>query len=324
MPPKRNHLQSLNPVKHQMTEHVKQLMDEDEVDLVVEVAENLETEDVVVADLVAAASAAPFVTPPRNDAQLPRGIPLSPPPSSPQTNRTRYLQGRQPARVCCNLDLMSAVAGARISISAICVAVFPASSNPDRRFIQLADPYGSTGITVWNSHVNKFGFGTVGKLVTAQKLVVSTHNAKRCLTMARDSGIEVDDDGTHAVVDWWKGLLQQPILNTLDAHSAPDNAMISISGIIGSVSEESKMVGGVSRVLTTINLVDPTGKFNIRTWNHIHNQFIGFIDRAVVIKRVRVTAFAGEKLAELLDGKGSEIHTAFPGDAALLEWWSAE
>ena len=327
MPPKRSHLQSPNPVKQQMVAPEDLVVDEAvaEVELIVQVAENMEAQDV--ADAAAAEeqlSTALPVTPPRNAGPASRVLTTTPP-ASPATNRTRYLEGRQPARVCCNLDLIRAAApGGRITISAICVAVFPASSNPERRYIQLADPYGSTGLTVWNSNVCKFGFSSVGKLVTAQKLVVSTHNGNRCLTMARDSGIEIDDDGKHAVVDWWESLLHQPILNALEAHNAPENTMISVSGVVGSVSEETKMVGGVARVLTTVNLVDATGKFDVRTWNHIHNQFGAYIDKPIVIKRVRVTSFAGTKLAELLDGNGSEIDTTFVGSANLLAWWSSE
>ena len=329
MPPKRTHLESPNPVKHQMVELVP--VDNANAELaipstapiadvpaelpVISDAQVAKVEDLGESTTAAAASSAAPATPPRNA--------LPPLPCSP-SNRTRYLEGRQPTRICCNLDLMRAVAGSRIAISAICVAVFPASSNPDRRYVQLADPYGSTGITVWNSHVNKFGFSSVGKLVTCVRLVVGTHNGKRCLTMARDSGLDIEDDGKHAVVDWWKGLLNQPILTTLEAHSASENSMISVSGIVGSVTEEAKIVAGVPRTLTTINLVDATGKFDVRTWNHVHSQFSQYIDRPVVIRRVRVTAFAGEKLAELLDGNGSVINTQFSGFSELLAWWHSQ
>ena len=337
MPPKRTNLDSPNPVKHQMVEIER--VDEATAELaippsapnavvlaelpVISDAQVAKVEDLGESAAAAAASSSAPATPPRNTVPSPSVPSLPLLPTSP-SNRARYLEGRQPTRICCNLDLMRAVAGARIAISAICVAVFPASMNPDRRYIQLADPYGSTGITVWNSHVNKFGFSSVGKLVTCARLVVGTHNGKRCLTMARDSGLDIEDDGKHAVVDWWKGLLNQPILTTLEAHSASENSMISVSGVVGSVTEEAKIVGGIPRTLTTINLVDATGKFDVRTWNHVQSQFSQHVDRPVVIRRVRVTSFAGEKLAELLDGNGSEIHTKFPGFTALLAWWHSQ
>ncbi len=215
------------------------------------------------------------------------------------------------------------LAGTKIALYGICVAVFPASSNPDRRYIQLADPYGSAGLTVWNENVSLFGPSTVGKLITCKKLSVTQHNGKRVLTMSRESSVCVDDDGNHAVVDWWKGLLHQRAMTALEAHSATENSIISISGVVGQISEDTKIVGGKSRVLTTIHLVDSTGKFDIRTWNHVNDQFTAFVDRPVTIQRVRVTAFAGDKLAEFLDGHGSLIVTTFPGSDAMLSWWTS-
>jgi hypothetical protein len=141
--------------------------------------------------------------------------------------------------------------------------------------------------------------------------------------MARDSTIEIDDDGQHAVVTWWKELLCARSLHALEAHDAAENAIISLCGVVGQVTEETKMVGGQSRVLTTIHMVDATGKFLVRTWNHSQHQFQSYTDQPVSIQRVRVTAFAGEKLAELLDGNGSVITTEFPGCASLREWWNS-
>ena len=192
------------------------------------------------------------------------------------------------------------------------------------RYIQLADPYGSTGLTVWSTNVNRFSLGTVGKLVTCQRLVVSTHASKRCLTMGRDSVLDIDDDGKHAVMDWWQSLLVQPALCMLSAHNAPENTIISVAGVVGAVTLESKMVGCVSRLLTTIHLVDATGKFDVRTWNRAPHTFDAYIDRPATIKRVRVSSFAGEKLAELLEGDGSSIVSIFPGSEVLAAWWDKQ
>ena len=258
------------------------------------------------------------ITPPRLDhAQLPVASP------SPSTNRTRFLQGCQPVRICCNLDLMRSPAGAKIAITAICIAVFPASRNPDRRYVQLSDQYGSAGLTVWNLNVSLFGTATVGKVITCKRLVVQSHNGKRCLSMARDSTIEVDDDGQHAVMDWWKGLLSARPRNCLEAHNSEDNDMITLSGVVGQVSEETKVVNSVARILTTIHMVDATGKFLIRTWNHVHQQFAALIDKPASFQRVRVVSFAGEKLAEFLDGNGSLILSDFPGCSELKAWWNS-
>ncbi len=260
----------------------------------------------------------PDISPPRPEhAQLPVASP------SPSTNRSRFLQGCQPVRISCNLDLMKSPAGAKIAITAICIAVMPASRNPDRRYIQLSDQYGSAGLTVWNLNVSLFGPATVGKVVNFKRLVVQSHNGKRCLTMARDSTIEIEDDGQHAVMDWWKGLLHARARNALQAHTSEDNDIITVTGVVGQVGEETKVVNGVARVLTTIHMVDSTGKFVIRTWNHVHQQFQAFIDKPASFQRVRVVSFAGEKLAEFLDGNGSVILTDFPGCSALKDWWNS-
>jgi hypothetical protein len=218
---------------------------------------------------------------------------------------------------------MKSTAGAKIAITAICIAVFPASKNPDRRYIQLADQYGSAGLTVWNTNVSLFGTPSVGKLVTCKRLVVQSHNGKRCLTMARDSTIEIEDAGEHSVMDWWQGLLKTRVLNTIEAHDAVENSIISLSGVVGQITEESKIVGLVTRVLTTLHIVDATGKFTIRTWNHIARGFQLYIDKPVTVQRVRVTTYAGDKLAELLDGNGSVIITDFPGCSKLEDWWNS-
>lgn len=353
MPPKRSSLQSPNPVKHQM------LDDDDIFALPAELSgdsgaapsiltapvaarpadENLNANvAIAVGGAIAApqsthpivypgaiAATAPIVfepvhpsTPPRPDhAHLPVAMP------SPTTNRSRFLQGCQPVRISCNLDLMKSPAGAKIAITAICIAVFPASHNPDRRYIQLSDQYGSAGLTVWNLNVSLFGPATVGKVVNCKRLVVQSHNGKRCLTMARDSTVEIEDDGQNAVMDWWKGLLRAGARNALQAHNAEDNDIITLTGVVGQVTEESKVVHGATRVLTTIHMVDATGKFLVRTWNHVHQQFQAFVDKPVSIQRVRVVSFAGEKLAEFLDGNGSVILTDFPGCSTLKDWWNS-
>jgi hypothetical protein len=350
MPPKRTHLQSPNPVKLQMLDddcentHLNQVIVEDDVivappstppaitlgllptSLPTPTAPATETSNIITAPAAMSdvVMLAPAVSPPPPESPL-RSVtsvgPLSP--QSPTTNRSRFLTGVQPVRVCCNLDLMKSTAGAKIAITAICIAVFPASKNPDRRYIQLADQYGSAGLTVWNSNVSLFGSPSVGKLVTCKRLVVQSHNGKRCLTMARDSTIEIEDAGEHSVMDWWRGLLQSRVLNALEAHDAVENSIISLSGVVGQITEESKIVSGVTRVLTTLHMVDATGKYLIRTWNHVSHGFHLFIDKPVTIQRVRVTAYAGEKLAELLDGNGSVFLTDFPGCSKLLEWWNS-
>lgn len=242
-------------------------------------------------------------------------------PPSPVTNRDRFIKGFLPARTCCNLDLCRAPAGQKFNLSAVCIAVFPKSSNPDRRYIQLADSTGSVGVTVWNENVNSFSIASVGRLVTLTKVVITNHNGKRALSMVRDSSVQQIDDETHTVSTWWRSLLTLAPLSCGAVHDVTDNNMVSVSGILGHVSSEIKMVQGVPKTLLTLHMVDSSGKLDVRSWNHNADAFNHYADAPIMIRRVRVTSFAGVKLCELLDGAGSVIETAFSGCDALRKFW---
>jgi hypothetical protein len=54
------------------------------------------------------------------------------------------------------------------------LAVHPATTTPDRRYIMVADATGGVGITVWNANVNKFGFDSIGKVVQLGKVVLGS------------------------------------------------------------------------------------------------------------------------------------------------------
>ncbi len=248
------------------------------------------------------------------------GVQVAVPPS-PVTNRERFIKGFLPARTCCNLDLCRATAGTKFNLSAVCIAVFPKSTNPDRRYIQLADATGSVGVTVWNENVNIFSIASVGRLVTLTKVVITNHNGKKALTMARDSSVQQMDDDTHTVSTWWRSLLILPALSCGAVHDIADNTMVTVSGILGHISSDTKMVLGAPKTLLTLHMVDSSGKLDVRSWNHHADAFNRFADSPILIRRVRVTSFAGMKLCELLDGAGSVIETAFPGDAALRKFW---
>lgn len=243
-------------------------------------------------------------------------------PPSPNANRQRFLNGFIPARTCCNLDLCRAPADSKFNLTAICLAVYPPSKNPDRRYVQLCDDTGSTGITVWNSNVAKFNSASVGKLITCVKVAMSNYNGKRTLTMTRDSSIQIVNDPQHSVMVWWSNLLQASPKSCGSVHDMPDGSIVSVTGILGLVSEEVKMVNSVERSLTYLHLVDATGRIDVRSWNHTADSFLRFVDSPVCIQRVRVTSFAGTKVLELLDADTSVVVSDFPGKDALLEFWS--
>ena len=244
-------------------------------------------------------------------------------PSSPSSNRERFRQGFLPARTCCNLDLVRASAGSKFNLTAVCIAVFPASQNPDRRYIQLADDTGSVGVTLWNHNVQKFSNESVGRLVTLCKAVIGNHNGKKHLSMARDSSIEFTADIRHPVAEWWQSCLKHPAKSCGSVHDIADNLLVTVSGVVGAVSSEVKIVNGQEKILVSLHLVDASGRLDIRTWNHSVDVFQSLVERPVLIRRVRVTSFASQKLCELLDGTGSIIETTFPGQDVLVKFWSS-
>ena len=244
-------------------------------------------------------------------------------PASPSSNRDRFLAGFVPARTCCNLDLCRAPAGNKFNLTAICVAVFPATASPERRYIQLADSTGAVGITVWNSNVAKFTNTTVGRLVQCHKVVIANHNGKKQLTMARDSSIEIFRDQQNPVQVWWDTLLLSMPKSCGAVHDISDNQIVSVSGVLGLVSSEIKVVNGVEKTLTCLHLVDATGRLSVRSWNHAPDIFTQYVERPIMLKRVRVASFAGTKLCEIIDQDGTVISTEFDGQASLLKFWSA-
>jgi hypothetical protein len=300
-PTKRSSLQSPNPVKH--------------------VAQELEA---AVQALVPSEIESSLSPPPEpanalgsdNDTVRPTG------PPSPLSNRERFMAGFTPLRTCCNLDLCRAAAGTKLNLSAICIAVFPATTNPDRRYVQLADNTGAVGVTVWNANVHKFCNDSVGSLVVLQKAVISSHQGKKQLTLSRDAVVKVGGDEKHEVCSWWTSLLLQSPKSCGAVHDKSENSIISVAGILGRVSSETKIVHSQERILTVLHLVDSTGKLDVRSWNHAPDAFLDFVDRPILIQRVKVASFAGTTLCELLDSTGSIIVTEFPGKNELIRFWS--
>jgi len=330
-PSKRGSLQSPNPVKHSMIEDPIDVSPINGVQIDFTVASHAVVDVLAILAPVTASSvvdndatdnfhivASGRESPPGASSAV---VPV--PHSSPNSNRDRFLQGFTPARTCCNLDLCRAPAGSKFNLSAICIAVFPASKNPDRRYVTLADSTGSVGVTVWNENVAKFGNHAVGKLVSLQKVVIISHHGKKQLSMARDSVVTTECDDKHDVVTWWKSLLLPVPKSCGQVHDIADGSIISISGVVGRVSHEIKMVNGVERTITCVHVVDFSGRLDVKTWNHLPTLFTSFVDRPVLIKRIKVSSFAGTKHCELLDGDASIFETSFDGMQELAKFWTA-
>ncbi len=74
--------------------------------------------------------------------------------------------------------------------------------------------------------------------------------------------------------------------------------------------------------LLTVRLVDRTGVIMVHSWTHSAEFFQSYVDKPMLIRRVKVNAFASCKIGELLDGDGSEFFTAFDNSEDLREFWS--
>lgn len=241
---------------------------------------------------------------------------------SPGRNRAAFLAQHSPSRLTCNLDFSRSPIGTKVTLTAVVIAAFPAATNPDRRYIQLADCTGSVGITVWNGNVAKFNRESIGRVVVCGKVVLGSHQGKKVLTMTRESVMEFANDDNNTVQVWWQSLASLPPRRLVDVADTEDNTIINVCGILGLVTSEQKNVGSTIRTLTSLHLTDPTGQLQIRTWNHAADAFLAYVDKPIMIKRVRVASFASIKVGELLDNSGSEIVTVFAGSKTLAQYWA--
>jgi hypothetical protein len=238
-------------------------------------------------------------------------------------NRSRFMAGLQPSKVSCDLTTAPVAPGLRFSFEAIIVVVYPASASPpERRYIEVMDPHGSTGITVWNHNAHAVGRDSVGCVVKFTRLALTMHNGKKNLTMAKDSTMHIEMPTYDSMLmKWWNNLLTQDMINAIQFHDTPSLSVVNISGILGCIHVEEKMVKGELKNLLVLMLTDRTGKIEIRSWNHSDTEFKRFLERAVVFKRVRVCLYAGTRTGELLTGpNGSMISTDFD-HSDLDQYW---
>lgn len=245
-------------------------------------------------------------------------VPLSP--GSPGTNRAAFLSKLVPSRVMCNLDLSRSPPGSKVAVSAVVIAVFDAHSNPDRRYVQVADATGSLGLTVWNGNVAKLSRASIGQVIKVGKAVIGSHQGKKVLTLTRESTLEFDAE--HPLHQWWNQLVQQPPVSLSATLDVADNCIINVAGVLGMIASEEKMVGTVVKTLVTLHLADPTGQLDIRSWNHPASFFEAYVEQPILICRIRMTSFAGMRLGELLANDASSISTEFPAKKTLQNYWA--
>jgi hypothetical protein len=126
MPPKRSAMQSPNPVKHQTVSSDEEVLTTAggpayvTVDPCEASSEIVLPATIVTSAVVDAPLSTPPMSPPRSVAGGSSAVSA---PLSPATPRDRFLDGRTPVRICCNLDLMRAPAGASPDPDCVMVVV---------------------------------------------------------------------------------------------------------------------------------------------------------------------------------------------------------
>ena len=243
-------------------------------------------------------------------------------PPAPGGNRARFLAGVQPSRVSCDLSNVAVTPGLRFSFEAIITVVYPASTTPpERRYIELADAHGFTGITCWNSYTHAVTPDCVGRVVKFTRLALTVHNGKKSLSMSKESTMHVElPSHVSLLADWWHGLLAQPTLNALQFHDACAG-IVNVSGILGLIQVEEKLVKGQPKNLLILHLTDASGRIEVRSWNHEDTEFKRLQEQPVLLKRVRVVLFAGQKVGEMLGGPNGTTWSSEFDSTALREYW---
>ena len=242
-------------------------------------------------------------------------------PVSPGLNRAKFFSAHATAGTVCNLDFSRSSLGSKVHLTGILTAVYPASKNPDRRYILLSDATGTVGLTVWNGNVAKFSPDGIGSIVHAEKLVLSQHNSKKTLTMTRESGIKCLTDPQNDLAIWWRDLAAMRPVSLGEVQTLAENSIVCVAGILGFVTAESKNVGSEIKTLTTLHMVDKTGSLVVRSWNHVPSILEVSVEKPILLQRIRISSFAGQRVGELLDGSGTIVVTKFEGAAELAQYW---
>ena len=238
-------------------------------------------------------------------------------------NRARFMAGLQPTKVCCDLTAAPVNPGMRFSFEAIVLVVYPAKMTPpERRYVELMDEHGTTGITVWNAYVHALKPTTVGCVVKFARLSISMHNGKKSLTMAKDSTMHLEPaEYTGQLPKWWSGLLTQPPCTCAQFHDVATSSVVNVAGILGLIQQEEKIVNGEVKMLLILYITDKTGKIEIRSWNHSDTEFVQYRERPLLFNRVRVCQYAGTKTGELLTGPNGTKYTDQFDRAELEAYW---
>jgi len=141
--------------------------------------------------------------------------------------------------------------------------------------------------------------------------------------MSKESSVHVEShchDGPE--VAWWQGLLAKRPLTALEFQEAEEDSIVNVTGILGLITVEEKTVRNDCKSLLVMRMTDRTGQFEIRSWNHSDAEFLQFREKPLMIQRVRVTIYAGQRVGELLDGINGSIVTTDFNKTELIKYWS--
>jgi hypothetical protein len=236
------------------------------------------------------------------------------------SNRDKFMSKLLVQCVGCNLDGVNVSPSVRLSFRGTVAVLYPPAVNPDRRYIIMMDENGSTGITVWKDDLHHFHSGRIGCVVQISHMSLSSHKSQKSLSLTKESKISFDDTPNR----WWNNLLQVPPLSIVDVHSASENSIVAVCGILGFMCVEEKVVRNSVVQLLILRIIDRTGEIEIRSWSRKLSEFSQFREKPVLFSRARVTAYAGTKMVELLDGpSGSVVSDSFDQASDLLVFWHA-
>jgi hypothetical protein len=236
------------------------------------------------------------------------------------SNRDKFMSKMHVQSVGCHLDSVNVSPTVRLSFRGTVVVLYPPAVNPDRRHIIFMDENGFAGITVWNENVKLFHSGRIGCMVEISKMSLTMHKGQKSLSLTKESQIVFLIDPNV----WWTDLLRGPSLSIVDVHSACENTIVSVSGILGFLTVEEKLVRNSLVMLLILRIVDRTGEIEVRSWNRKLAEFSHLREKPVMISRARVTAYAGTKMIELIDGaSGSVVTDSFDHASDLSAFWKA-
>ena len=245
-------------------------------------------------------------------------------PLSPGRNRQLFIASMTPQHMTCDLGDAVVGQGVKHNLVAIVIACFPIQNGPPaRRHIMVRDSHGCTGLTVWNADVHKFPKEILGGVITITRASVSMYQGKKNLVLSKESSVHMNTVSPSPMADWWASLARQPPLPLPSAVIAADNSVINVFGILAFVTNEVKLVNGLTRRVTSVHLVSPTAKFQLRGWDLEDvtlESLESLTDKIVNVSRVRISSFAEIRVGDFMESPLGTSVVPYH-DAELQQFW---